>query len=349
MINRTIFLTAISAIALIAQTPQVVEEKQIHIIGGPGGSGPGAGAFAFVSAEASFEATLVKGIPFTGDFVTENSQFLADGNRIKSSNTSSFARDGEGRTWREVTLDSIGPFAGSASRKTIFINDPVSKIDYILDPQAKTARKFNIGDMIAKMPTGAKDGQNVFFTRRIEGPAGDGAKAPTVTFERRIEGGKDVLVTNSGPGPVEMQRMPLPPGIVMQGQAGAVISHHAQMAAATHPRIAGANVKSDPLGKRVIEGVEAEGTRSTITIPAGQIGNERPLDTVSERWYSNELKTVVLTTRKDPRTGESNYKLTNLRRGEPSRQLFEVPSDYKIITEDNVGPNSIRMRVEHKE
>ena len=95
----------------------------------------------------------------------------------------------------------------------------------------------------------------------------------------------------------------------------------------------------------MIEGVEAEGTRSTFTIPAGQIGNDQALTTISERWYSNELKTVVLTTRKDPRSGESNCKLTNLRRGEPSGQSFEVPFDYKIITEDNVGPEVIRMKM----
>jgi hypothetical protein len=56
-----------------------------------------------------------------------------------------------------------------------------------------------------------------------------------------------------------------------------------------------------------------------------------------------------MTTRRDPRMGESTYKLTNLRRGEPSRLLFEVPSDYKIVTEDNVGPNIIRLRVNGKQ
>ena len=57
-----------------------------------------------------FETTLVKGVPFTGDFVTENVQALADGNRIKNSNTTSYARDGEGRTRREITINAIGPF-----------------------------------------------------------------------------------------------------------------------------------------------------------------------------------------------------------------------------------------------
>ncbi len=36
--------------------------------------------------------------------------------------------------------------------------------------------------------------------------------------------------------------------------------------------------KDEQLGKQVIEGVEAEGTRSVVTIPAGQIGNERPIE-----------------------------------------------------------------------
>jgi hypothetical protein len=70
---------------------------------------------------------------------------------------------------------------------------------------------------------------------------------------------------------------------------------------------------------------------------------------VSERWFSNELKTVIMTTRKDPRMGESTYRLSNLRRGEPSRIFFEVPSDYKIVTEDNLGPNMMRLRVDKKQ
>ena len=84
------------------------------------------------------------------------------------------------------------------------------------------------------------------------------------------------------------------------------------------------------LGKQTIEGVEAEGTRSTITIPAGEIGNERPIEIVSERWYSPELQMVVMTRHSDPRTGEMTYKLTNINRTEPAKSLFEVPSDYTI-------------------
>jgi TonB family protein len=87
---------------------------------------------------------------------------------------------------------------------------------------------------------------------------------------------------------------------------------------------------SESLGKQNVEGVEAEGTRSTVTIPAGEIGNERPIEIVNERWYSNELQTVVMTRHADPRFGESSYRLTNIDRREPAKSLFEVPVDYTV-------------------
>lgn len=88
--------------------------------------------------------------------------------------------------------------------------------------------------------------------------------------------------------------------------------------------------KTESLGKRTIEGLECEGSKSTLTIPAGQVGNERPIEIVSERWYSPELQTTIYSKRSDPRMGETTYKLTNVQRGEPSRLLFEIPSDYTV-------------------
>ncbi len=88
--------------------------------------------------------------------------------------------------------------------------------------------------------------------------------------------------------------------------------------------------RTESLGRQSIEGVEAEGTRSTMTIPAGEIGNERPIEVVNERWYSPELQTVVMTRHSDPRFGEASYRLTNIDRSEPARSLFEVPADYTL-------------------
>jgi hypothetical protein len=88
--------------------------------------------------------------------------------------------------------------------------------------------------------------------------------------------------------------------------------------------------RTESLGKQVIEGVEAEGARSVITIPEGRIGNDRQIEIVSERWDSPELQTVVLSKHNDPRFGETVYRLTNINRAEPAQTLFEVPADYKI-------------------
>jgi len=92
----------------------------------------------------------------------------------------------------------------------------------------------------------------------------------------------------------------------------------------------------------VIEGVEAEGTRTTITIPAGEIGNERAIEIVSERWYSPELQTVVMTRHSDPRFGENSYTLTNISRTEPDKSLFDVPAGY-TVKEEPVQPR-VRMK-----
>jgi hypothetical protein len=81
-----------------------------------------------------------------------------------------------------------------------------------------------------------------------------------------------------------------------------------------------------------IEGVQAQGTRTTTTIPAGDIGNERPINIVDERWYSPDLKMSVMTKHSDPRNGETNFQLKNINRSSPPPNLFEVPSDYMVTT-----------------
>jgi hypothetical protein len=86
----------------------------------------------------------------------------------------------------------------------------------------------------------------------------------------------------------------------------------------------------EQLGSKIIEGVQADGTRTTITIPAGQMGNDRPIDIVDEQWRSPELQVTVLSKHSDPRMGETVYSLTNVSRSEPSPALFQVPPDYTV-------------------
>jgi hypothetical protein len=99
----------------------------------------------------------------------------------------------------------------------------------------------------------------------------------------------------------------------------------------------------ESLGRQSMEGVEVEGTRSTITIPAGQIGNEQPIRIVSERWYSPALKVLVLSRQSDPRFGETTYRLTGLVRTEPPPDLFEIPSDFTVA---EPGPAGAGLRIE---
>jgi hypothetical protein len=87
-------------------------------------------------------------------------------------------------------------------------------------------------------------------------------------------------------------------------------------------------LKKESLGTQQIEGVTAEGTRITRTIPAGTIGNEKPIDIVVETWTSTDLHVLVLSKRSDPRSGETVFRLTNIKRGEPDAALFQVPSGF---------------------
>lgn len=102
--------------------------------------------------------------------------------------------------------------------------------------------------------------------------------------------------------------------------------------------------RKEELGTQTIEGVSAVGTRTTMTIPAGQIGNERAIDIVDERWFSSDLQTMVMTRHSDPRSGEVVYRLTNINRTEPDHSLFEVPADYTLREEQSL-PRTTRRPV----
>jgi hypothetical protein len=94
--------------------------------------------------------------------------------------------------------------------------------------------------------------------------------------------------------------------------------------------IANGTLKKEDLGTQTVNGVSAQGTRYTRTIPAGQIGNSNAITVVNEQWYSPELQLVVKIVRNDPRMGQVTYTLTNIQRTEPAASLFTVPSDYTV-------------------
>ena len=124
------------------------------------------------------------------------------------------------------------------------------------------------------------------------------------------------------------------------GDALFVGAPEGQVAVMTSGLLAGIqNVRSEDLGSKTIEGLMVNGVRTTNTIPAGEIGNAKAIQVISEVWTSPELKAVVYSKLSDPRTGEHIFELTNILRGEPDASLFVVPSDFRLV--DGPVPASV--------
>lgn len=90
------------------------------------------------------------------------------------------------------------------------------------------------------------------------------------------------------------------------------------------------NISTEQLGTKSILGLQATGTRVTRTIPAGEIGNAKPITVTTERWVSTDLQIPLTMTHSDPMMGTMTTTVTSVTRGEPDTSLFQVPSDYKI-------------------
>lgn len=214
----------------------------------PGTIEPG---LRFISSEMSFIGKVVKHIPYSASMVTETTQILGDGTKLARRTTGTVYRDSEGRTRREQSGATAGPFATSGdTQQLIFINDPVAGISSTIIPESGTA-----------------------FTKTMS----------TATNSELSETG-----------------------------------------------VSSENGSTESLGKDVIEGFAAEGTRTTILIPEGKIGNDKPIEIVHERWYSPELQTILLSKHRDPRWGETVYKLQNINRTTPDSSLFSLPAHSKL-------------------
>jgi hypothetical protein len=89
----------------------------------------------------------------------------------------------------------------------------------------------------------------------------------------------------------------------------------------------------EALGSDTIEGIYVVGTRETTTINPGVMGNDRPIVSVREFWYSDELQTNLLVTRIDPVEGTQVIRLSGIQVGEPDPHLFALPIGYSARDE----------------
>lgn len=90
----------------------------------------------------------------------------------------------------------------------------------------------------------------------------------------------------------------------------------------------------EDLGTMEIEGFTVKGTRLTTTIGAGAMGNDKPMTTTSERWFSEDLKMDLLIKSSSPESGQHVRRLVNIRSGDPDPLLFQVPLDYTVKEQD---------------
>lgn len=279
---------------------------------------------------------VIKGAPYCADAVHESIQTLADGNRIVKRQSSRLCRDGEGRTRQEVER---------GGRKAVYLRDPLARESWSLDPERKTARKLRGG------PGG---GVAFDFEHLADGAAWRDYAERMREWARgiadRVRPG-DPADRLAPPAPPAPPAAPAAPAVLRplapvaavapvapvrdievqvlrlgEGEAPGALPPAVRWTAQLHaPRGPGAVT---PLPAREIEGLRANGERTTWTIEAGKLGNEKPIEIVREVWTSPELMVTVATRDFDPRSGEVVYRLANLKRGEPDPALMKVPADF---------------------
>lgn len=276
---------------------------------------PGANTFSFVNSEFVFDGKPITGSPYSAEAVTETTQILSDGNRIVNRSTASLYRDSEGRTRREQTLKAIGGVAaGAQPLQTIMISDPVAGVAYSLDPANRIARKSPIGSFTFQRDVAAPAGAGAASTNFVYNSTSSESTSPRASTITSMGGGSSVVLPSTNAPSISWSAQ-------TTGGGGYQVTTRDGRSE---------NVNKEDLGTQAIEGVAATGTRVTFTIPAGQIGNERPIEIVDERWFSKDLQVFVMTRHTDPRSGETVYRLTDINRTEPDHSLFLVPADYEM-------------------
>lgn len=276
-----------------------------------------------VNMVGAIKGQAVKGMPYSADEITESTHVLADGTRIHNESKVAVYRDSEGRTRRETP-------------ESVTITDPVAGSTYVVNPKTNTVRKMQMQNAMVYKSTavtshnGSGEPATFSVTSSGTGPANiviNGKQLDQKAVEEMMAkakaegryefGGADVLFTEK----VEAEYQARGAKTAAAGGSGA--RGGVMMAAPLKLRVGGT---AEPLGKKNVEGVIAEGTRNVTTIPVNDVGNDRPIKIVGERWYSEELGMTVMTSHTDPRTGEETFRMTNIRRGDPPPYLFQPPA-----------------------
>ncbi len=248
-----------------------------------------------MSLQSGVMGKTIKGAPYSGVEVNESTQMLADGTRIHNESQTQVFRDSEGRMRRETPNE-------------ITIWDPVANASYVLNPKTQTARKLPMGNFVYSVN---KTGNGEVFTYSLRTSSSEPVHAELASSEAKMKAEIESR-TRAGGGYTVAAPMVANGAVMKRGMRAEKGS-------------------TESLGKRAIEGVNSEGTRTVMTTEVGAIGNDRPIQSVTERWFSPELQTIMLTRSTDPRSGEEVFKLINVNRSEPAAYLFQVPAGYQTV------------------
>jgi len=310
-------------------------------------------ALSFAGRELESER-VVKGAPYCATAVHENVQTLGDGNRIVRKQQSQLCRDGEGRTRREVQREG-GP-------KVIYLNDPVAKESWVVYPDQKRVQRLRSHAAWAPGADAAAhaawEASMQDWGERMKEQAARwkewggrvAERARSVDAERvraRAMAGEpgivieQELMTTPAPGASAVERrrelrviraseMPAPPAMPapptpLMVPTPPVPPMPLLLPGPMLPREGGTTTALAP---REIDGVKVTGERTTWTIEAGKIGNEKPIVSMREVWRSPELMLTVMSRDADPRMGEQNYRLEKIKRGEPDPALMKPPAEF---------------------
>src|SRR5262249_41158214 len=248
-IDKVFWGSALLSVAAVAQVPQPVPADMHtfeHRVMGPaiGGvmlqaDGPAQGmrqmTVQYVSSEAGMPGKLVKGSPYSAEAVTDTTQTLPDGNRIRHKSTALVYRDSEGRTRRDTKLEAMGLAERAELPQLVFINDPVAGFNYILNSKERTAQK-------SKMV--APDEKMAALKMDLEKMARAGL----------ANGGNAVFVTS------DAEKLAQSKQDAEANRHGVRVQAYSFSASSAHGN---GDVKSESLGQKVIEGVTVEGRRTT--------------------------------------------------------------------------------------
>lgn len=289
-IRRYVAFVGIAAGCCFALTVNLAAQGRGARTGAPGPARAASAATpAVVVADDPFSGPVVTNAPFSADAITTVTQVLSDGTRIEENTTAKFYRDSAGRVRREQSILGLAALNPSGEPRMTITVDP--------DPNDSTAFTLDPTSKTARRvarsagPAGA-----MYFTSASL--AGDGPQVLTYA----VNGSLETRRVRSATGELRLN------GEVLQ--------------------VTGTRQPDEALGTRQMEGVTVTGRRTKSIIPIGQIGNDRPIEITDERWESAELRLLIRSHHHDPRTGDVEYRLTNITRVDPPADLFMVPPDY---------------------